>query len=131
MIDHIGINVSNLEKSKNFYTIALAPLGYKLLIEYDATETGSKYAAGFGTNGKADFWIVDGQVNTPRIHVAFTTESCQKVNAFYEAAVKLGSTDNGAPSLRPHYYHHNYYGAFVLDPDGHNIEVVCYAFLGK
>ncbi|RCJ39145.1 glyoxalase [Nostoc minutum NIES-26] len=127
MLDHIGINVSNFKQSKNFYAVALAPLGYELRQEYDATETVFKYAAGFGTDGKADFWIIDGQVNTPRIHVAFTAESCEKVNAFYAAAIAMGGTDNGAPSLRPHHYYPNYYGALVLDPDGHNIEVVCYA----
>ncbi|MBE9006917.1 VOC family protein [Fortiea sp. LEGE XX443] len=127
MIDHVAINVSNFEHSKNFYKVALAPLGYKLCKEYDITSPVSKYAAGFGTDGKADFWIVDEQVNIPRIHVAFTTESCEQVNTFHTASLTVGGTDNGAPSLRSHYYHSKYYGAFVLDPDGHNIEVVCYA----
>ena len=126
MIDHIGINVSNFEYSKNFYTATLAPLGYKLCKEYDPTSIVPKYAAGFGTDGTADFWIVDEQVNTPRIHVAFTAESWEQVNAFHSAAIASGGKDNGAPKLRAHYYHSNYYGAFILDPNGHNIEVVCY-----
>lgn len=127
MIDHIGINVSNFKQSKNFYTVALAPLGYELVKEYNHAVTGIKYAAGFGIDGKADFWIVNGEVNTPQVHVAFTVESWEKVNAFYAAAIKEGGRDNGAPSVRSHYYHPNYYGAFVLDPDGHNIEAVCHA----
>jgi catechol 2,3-dioxygenase-like lactoylglutathione lyase family enzyme len=126
MIDHIGINVSHFKHSKNFYTVALAPLGYELRKEYDATSPVAKYAAGFGTDEKADFWIVDEQVNTPRIHVAFTAESCEQVNAFHSAALTVGGTDNGTPSLRPHYYHSHYYGALILDPDGHKLEVVCY-----
>ncbi|WP_414549678.1 VOC family protein [Anabaena sp. CCY 0017] len=127
MIDHIGINVSDFEHSKNFYAVALAPLGYQLVKEYDHTATGIRYAAGFGVDGKADFWIVDGKVNIPPIHVAFTVESCEKVNAFYTDAINEGGRDNGAPSWRSHYYHSQYYGALVLDPDGHNIEAVCYA----
>ncbi len=126
MIDHIGINVSNFERSKNFYTAALSPLGYKLVQEYDAAETGFKNAAGFGVDGIADFWIVDEQVNNPPVHVAFTADSSEKVNTFYEAALRMGGKDNGMPSVRRHYYYPNYYGALVLDPDGHNIEVVCY-----
>ncbi|MFB2738960.1 VOC family protein [Umezakia ovalisporum] len=126
MIDHIEIKVSNFEQSKNFYAVALAPLGYELVKEYDNTATGVKYAAGFGVDGKADFWIVDGEVNTPPVHVAFTVESCEHVNAFYAAAIKVGGKDYGAPSWRSHYYYSKYYGALVLDPDGHNIEAVCY-----
>ncbi|WP_414562361.1 MULTISPECIES: VOC family protein [unclassified Anabaena] len=126
MIDHVSINVSNFEHSKNFYTVVLAPLGYELRKEYNPTSPVSKYAAGFGTDGKADFWIVDEQVNNPRIHVAFTAKSCKQVDDFHSAALAVGGTDNGVPSLRSHYYYFSDYGAVVLDPDGHYIEVVCY-----
>lgn len=125
MIDHTGINVSNFERSKDFYTNSLAPLGYQLLHEFDVSGTGFASAAGFGIDGKPDFWIFQGAVNTPRIHVAFRAATREMVQAFYEAALKVGGRDNGAPGLRTH-YHPDYYGAFVLDPDGHNIEAVCH-----
>jgi catechol 2,3-dioxygenase-like lactoylglutathione lyase family enzyme len=125
MIDHTGINVSNLEESKKFYVAALAPLGYELLKEFDAAVTSFGCLAGFGVDGKPDFWIGEGQVNTPRIHVAFRAESRKQVNAFHETAMKVGGRDNGVPGVRSH-YHPDYYGAFVLDPDGHNIEAVCH-----
>ena len=119
MIDHTSVGVSDFERSKQFYVAALAPLGYQLLKEFPGS------AAGFGVDGKPDFWIGQGEVNTPPVHVAFRANSRDKVVAFYEAALKAGGRDNGAPGLRPH-YHPNYYGAFVLDPDGHNIEAVCH-----
>lgn len=118
MIDHIGVNVSNFEQSKQFYLGALNPLGYKLIREFEAR------IAGFSDDGEQDFWIGIGEVNTPRIHIAFRAESRALVDAFYEAALKVGGRDNGMPGLR--HYHPNYYGAFVLDPDGHNIEAVCH-----
>ncbi|MBD2099580.1 VOC family protein [Leptolyngbya sp. FACHB-261] len=120
MIDHTGINVSNLEKSKEFYVNALAPLGYQLVREFDAIS-----AASFGIGGELDFWIGQGELNTPRIHVAFRAETREMVQAFYKTALAVGGRDNGAPGLRTH-YHPNYYAAFVLDPDGHNIEAVCH-----
>jgi catechol 2,3-dioxygenase-like lactoylglutathione lyase family enzyme len=119
MIDHTGIGVSDFERSKQFYTTALAPLGYELLREFDNS------VAGFGVAGKPDFWIGQGEVNTPRIHIAFRADNRDQVVAFYKAALKAGGLDNGVPGLRSH-YHPNYYGAFVLDPDGHNIEAVCH-----
>jgi catechol 2,3-dioxygenase-like lactoylglutathione lyase family enzyme len=119
MIDHTGINVSNFEKSKEFYAKALAPLGYQLLKEFNS------FMGGFGIDGEADFWIMQGEVNTPRIHIAFRAETREIVQAFYNAALEVGGRDNGAPGLRTH-YHPDYYGAFVLDPDGHNIEAVCH-----
>jgi catechol 2,3-dioxygenase-like lactoylglutathione lyase family enzyme len=125
MIDHTGVNVSDFESSREFYAAALAPLGYEVLLEFDASVTGSGSVAAFGEPEKPDFWIGQGEVNTPRIHVAFRTDTRQRVDAFYEAALSAGGRDNGAPGLRPH-YHPNYYGAFVLDPDGHNIEAVCH-----
>jgi catechol 2,3-dioxygenase-like lactoylglutathione lyase family enzyme len=119
VIDHINVNVSNFEKSKVFYANALAPLGYELLHEFDGS------VAGFGIDGKPDFWIGQGEVNTPRIHIAFRAETREMVQAFYGVALERGGRDNGAPGLRTH-YHPDYYGAFVLDPDGHNIETVCH-----
>lgn len=125
MIDHTGINVSNFERSKEFYTQSLASLGYQLLYEFDASGVGSASGAGFGIDGQPDFWIFQGEPNTPRIHIAFRAETREGVQAFYEAALQAGGQDNGAPGLRTH-YHPNYYGAFVFDPDGHNIEAVCH-----
>jgi catechol 2,3-dioxygenase-like lactoylglutathione lyase family enzyme len=120
MIDHTGVNVSDLEESRRFYAAALAPLGYELLHEFHGT------VAGFGEQGKPDFWIAQGEPDTPRVHVAFRADNRQKVDAFYEAALGAGGRDNGAPGLRPQ-YHPDYYGAFVLDPDGHNVEAVCHS----
>jgi catechol 2,3-dioxygenase-like lactoylglutathione lyase family enzyme len=118
MIDHTGFNVSNFETSKAFYSQALAPLGYELLKEFGDM-------AGFGVDGKPDFWIVQGVVSTPRIHIAFRADNREIVQAFYQAALTIGGNDNGAPGLRSH-YHPNYYAAFVLDPDGYNVEAVCH-----
>jgi catechol 2,3-dioxygenase-like lactoylglutathione lyase family enzyme len=119
MIDHTGITVSNFEKSKAFYANALAPLGYQLLREFGA------FAAGFGIDGNPDFWILQGEVNTPRTHVAFRAATREIVQEFYKAALEVGGQDNDAPGLRTH-YHPDYYGAFVLDPDRHNVEAVCH-----
>jgi catechol 2,3-dioxygenase-like lactoylglutathione lyase family enzyme len=125
MIDHIGFSVSDYARAKAFYEQALAPLGYGLVMEVTAQETGA-LVAGFGRGGKPDFWIGDeGRLELP-VHVAFLADDRSTVDAFYRAAIAAGGKDNGAPGLRPH-YHPNYYGAFVLDPDGHNIEAVCHA----
>lgn len=125
MIDHIGFPVSDYARAKAFYEQALAPLGYTLIMEVRQTENDSP-AAGFGANGKPDFWI-GGEGGLARsLHVAILAKDRATVDAFYRAALAAGGTDNGAPGLRPH-YHPNYYGAFVLDPDGHNIEAVCHA----
>jgi catechol 2,3-dioxygenase-like lactoylglutathione lyase family enzyme len=125
MIDHTGINVSHFEKSKEFYTKTLNPLGYQLIKELDTSGTGFISLAGFGTQGAPDFWISQAEVNTPRIHIAFRAETREIVQAFYTAALDAGGKDNGTPGLRPR-FHPNYYGAYVLDPDGHNIEAVCH-----
>ncbi len=122
MIDHISITVSDHKSSKQFYSKALEPLGYKLLMDFPATDPG---VAGFGVPPKPEFWIAGGTPNIPPVHVAFGTTSRAKVDAFYAAAMAAGGRDNGRPGLRPH-YHRYYYAAFVLDPDGHNIEVVCH-----
>ncbi len=125
MIDHTGINVSNFAVSRAFYIKALAPIGYQMLMELSASVTGGYEGAGFGEPSNPDFWIGSGTPNQPPIHIAFRVASRSKVDAFYQAALAAGGRDNGAPGLRPH-YHPNYYGAFVLDPDGHNIEAVCH-----
>jgi catechol 2,3-dioxygenase-like lactoylglutathione lyase family enzyme len=125
MIDHTGVVVSDYAKSKAFYEKALAPIGYVLMTEIPAAVTGHADVAGFGEPPKPDFWISSGTANKPPIHIAFRVPTREQVDAFYRAALAAGGTDNGAPGLRPH-YHPNYYGAFVRDPDGHNIEAVCH-----
>jgi len=125
MIDHTGVSVRDFEKSKAFYTKALAAIGYALLMEFPAAVTGYTDVAGFGEPPKPDFWISQGVPNQPAIHVAFRVDNRATVDAFYQAAMAAGGRDNGAPGLRPHYHEH-YYAAFVLDPDGHNIEAVCH-----
>ena len=127
MIDHIGFAVSDYERAKAFYAKALAPLGYVLVMEATATQTASGApAAGFGAGGKPDFWIGGGGKLEKPVHVAVVAIDRETVDKFHRAALAAGGKDNGAPGLRPH-YHPNYYAAFVLDPDGHNIEAVCHA----
>lgn len=125
MIDHTGLNVSDPAKSRKFYDQALAPLGYKMMMEIPKEHTGGAVVLGYGVPPKPDFWISEGEPNEPRIHVAFRTNNRKQVDEFYEAAIAAGGNDNGAPGPRPH-YHKDYYGAFVLDPDGHNVEAVCH-----
>lgn len=126
MIDHIGFPVSDFERSKAFYLKALAPLDYGLVMEMmQDRPPGEAPAAGFGAKGKPDFWIGgEGGLDKP-LHVAIVAKERAVVDAFYKAAIAAGGRDNGAPGIRAH-YHANYYGAFVLDPDGHNIEAVCH-----
>ena len=126
MIDHIGFPVSDYERAKAFYLEALAPLGYSLVMEVTQEQNDGAAAAGFGADGKPDFWIGgEGGLNRP-LHVAISASDRATVDAFHRAALAAGGRDNGAPGIRAH-YHPNYYGAFVLDPDGHNIEAVCHA----
>ncbi len=125
MIDHTGLVVSDFATSKAFYTKALGSIGYSLLTEFPASAS-SPDIVGFGEPPEPDFWIVGGKPNEPRIHVAFRVETRAKVRDFHEAALAAGGKDNGAPGIREH-YHANYYAAFVLDPDGHNIEAVCHS----
>jgi catechol 2,3-dioxygenase-like lactoylglutathione lyase family enzyme len=122
MIDHIGISVSNLDRSIDFYTKALAPLGYTMIMKWENF-------AGFGVAGKPDFWIAQGDVKQT-LHVAFRANGRSLVRDFYSAAMAAGGKDNGPPGVRPHYHEH-YYGGFVHDPDGHNVEACCHEpFLG-
>ena len=124
MIDHIGIAVRDLDKSITFYTAALAPLGYTLIMKFDG------HAAGFGMGGKPDFWISAAGDVKQSVHVALRANGRAQVREFYAAAMAAGGKDNGGPGVRPQYHEH-YYGAFVHDPDGHNIEAVCHEpFLG-
>ncbi|WP_308364095.1 MULTISPECIES: VOC family protein [unclassified Microbulbifer] len=118
MLDHIGLQVHSYERSKAFYQEALAPLGYQLILEY--ADWG-----GFGIGGKPDFWIQVGKQVRPGLHIAFRADNREMVDAFYRAALDAGGKDNGPPGLRE-IYHPDYYGAFVMDPDGHNIEAVCH-----
>ncbi|MBV8836990.1 MAG: VOC family protein [Alphaproteobacteria bacterium] len=125
MIDHIGFSVSDYARAKSFYEKALAPLGYVLVMEVQQDENDAP-AAGFGAGGKPDFWIGgEGGLNKS-VHIAITAKDRAAVDAFYQAAIAAGGKDNGAPGIRAH-YHPNYYGAFVRDADGNNIEAVCHA----
>jgi len=117
MIDHIGLAVADYGRSKEFFKQALAPLGYQVIMEFDG-------AAGFGIHGKPDFWIGQGKA-TGTTHVAFIAPDRHRVDEFYKAAIAAGGRDNGAPGLRSQYHPH-YYGAFVFDRDGNNIEAVCH-----
>ncbi len=122
MIDHMGIEVSDYKKSVDFYCKALAPLGYELLMEVQGF-------AGFGRKGEghaiATFWLHQGNKPSGSAHIAFSAQDRGSVDAFHEATMTAGGRDHGAPGVRE-IYHPNYYGAFVLDPDGHNIEAVCH-----
>jgi catechol 2,3-dioxygenase-like lactoylglutathione lyase family enzyme len=118
MLDHIGLIVHDYQRSKVFYQGALAPLGYELVMEMGDW-------AGFGWGGKPQLLIKGGSSTAPAVHIAFSAEDRETVRAFYDAALQAGGKDNGAPGLRPE-YHDNYFSAYVLDPDGHNIEVVCH-----
>lgn len=124
MLDHIGFAVRDYVRSKAFYETVLATLGYRLIVEVGPEQGADGHHAGFGA-GKPDFWIGEGRPPIGNLHVAFAAADRAAVDAFHAAALAAGATDNGAPGLRPH-YHANYYGAFVLDPDGHNIEAVCH-----
>ena len=125
MIDHIGIDISDYERSKAFYKQALAPLNIEIIIEVPAEQTGRRAYLGMGKEGKAFFWFGEGNPAPSPIHMAFTAENRASVDAFYVAALAAGGKDKGAPGLRP-LYHPTYYGAFIVDPDGNNLEAVCH-----
>lgn len=121
IIDHVGFSVSDFEKAKAFYLALFAPLGITLLADF--THDGNQHA-GFGTD-RPTFWIGTGKSVPSGVHVAFAASTRAAVDAFYAAGLANGGTDNGAPGLRAH-YHPDYYGAFVIDPDGNNVEAVCH-----
>ena len=123
-IDHTSLSVSDFEAAKTFYAAALKPLSIEILKEFPAEVTGSVDVAGLGADGRPFLWLANAGKTSPRVHLAFRAENRAQVDAFYAAAIAAGGQDNGPPGLRP-IYHENYYGAFVLDADGHNIEAVC------
>lgn len=118
MLDHVVLNVGDIKTSKAFYEAALAPLGFVIIADFPG-------GVGFGRDGKPWFWIALRQPASTGTHVAITAPDRATVDSFYQAAMAAGGTDNGEPGLREH-YHPTYYGAFVLDPDGNNIEAVCH-----
>jgi catechol 2,3-dioxygenase-like lactoylglutathione lyase family enzyme len=126
MIDHVGFAVSDFAKSRAFYLAALAPLGIAPVMDVTREESGDYDGTGFGSDGKPILWIGSGANASGHVHVAFAAKSRDAVDRFYAAALATGGRDNGAPGIREH-YHPNYYGAFVLDPDGNNVEAVCHA----
>ena len=119
MIDHTGFGVSDYAASKAFYERALAPLGISLIMEV------MEAAAGFGSGGKPIFWLEERRTPVTEVHVAFLAKDRATVDAFHAAGLEAGGRDNGAPGVRAT-YHPNYYGAYVLDPDGNNVEAVCH-----
>jgi catechol 2,3-dioxygenase-like lactoylglutathione lyase family enzyme len=126
ILDHIGFAVEDYEGAKAFYSAALKPLGITLVMEVAQEENRGHQACGFGgTDGKPDFWLGSEGKTTPHVHICFAAENRAAVDAFYRAALAAGGKDNGPPGIRAH-YHPNYYAAFVLDLEGHNIEAVCH-----
>ncbi|SMY08592.1 VOC family protein [Flavimaricola marinus] len=124
MIDHSGISVSDFDKARDFYDAALAPIGASLLMVVPLEFTNGVKVGGYGQD-RPVFWLSEDGAQTPPLHFAFSAASRAEVDAFYSAALAAGGVDNGAPGLRPQ-YHADYYGAFVRDPDGNNIEAVCH-----
>jgi len=120
MIDHVGVNVSEYETSKRFYEQALAPIGYRRVMDFPEHD-----AAGFGTDGKPELWVVARDPRGTGTHLAFVASDRPTVDAFHAAALAAGGVDNGLPGVRDE-YHPTYYGAYVLDPDGNNVETVCH-----
>ncbi len=125
IIDHTGLSVTDLGRALRFYEQALAPLDISVVMRVTKEQTGDYEAAGLGRNGKPSFWLSGQGKTTPHIHVAFIADDRAAVDAFHKAGLAAGGRDNGAPGIRAH-YHPNYYGAFILDPEGHNIEAVCH-----
>jgi catechol 2,3-dioxygenase-like lactoylglutathione lyase family enzyme len=124
-VDHTSLSVSDFAAAKAFYSAALEPLGITVLMEFPKAVTGNVDVAGLGSNGKPFFWLAAAGKTSPRIHIAFTAGSRAEVDAFHKAALAAGGKDNGPPGIRA-MYHPTYYGAFVLDADGHNVEAVCH-----
>ncbi|MEP9375747.1 VOC family protein [Aquabacter sp. CN5-332] len=124
MFDHFGMAARDLERSRIFYTAILAPLGIRYIETWDAERTGDYPSHGFGSD-LPDFWIWGADYESGPVHFAFKAPNRAAVDAFYAAALAAGAKDNGAPGERPH-FGKPYYAAFVLDPDGNNVEAVCY-----
>ena len=118
MYDHVGLNVRDYETSKRFYDAALAVFGYGVVMEFP-------HACGYGPAGSRSSGSPSGSRSAPAAHVAFASPDRATVDAFHEAALAAGGTDNGPAGIREEYHEH-YYGAFVLDPDGNNVEAVCH-----
>ena len=118
MFGHVGFGVSNYAASKAFFLQALEPLGVGIVME-------GEHGLGLGPKGKPALWLFESPDRPVPMHLAFTATNREQVQAFHRAALAAGGKDNGAPGLRPH-YHPNYYGAFVIGPDGHNVEAVCH-----
>lgn len=118
MFDYIGFNVSDFQRSRDFYTAAPAQLGIAIVMQGDGWVM-------LGKQGKGGFWFGSFGPKASPIHIALAADNRAQVRAFHEAALRAGATDNGPPGLRPQ-YHPDYYAAFVLDPDGHNLEAVCH-----
>jgi catechol 2,3-dioxygenase-like lactoylglutathione lyase family enzyme len=128
MIDHMSIQVSDYEKSKSFYGRALGPLGYSVIMEItreQVPQLPSPAICGLGEQGKPDFWLTGADTPTTAQHLAFRAATRAAVDAFYKAALEAGAKPNGEPGIRAQ-YHPNYYGAFVIDINGHNLEAVCH-----
>jgi catechol 2,3-dioxygenase-like lactoylglutathione lyase family enzyme len=126
VLDHLGLRVKDYQASKAFYLKALEPLGVGVVMELAKEQTGGYEGCGMGTDGKPYFWFgAGGDQTTGGMHLAFAAENRAQVDAFYAAALAAGATDNGPPGPRP-WYHPNYYGAFVVDPNGVNLEAVCH-----
>lgn len=123
MIDHTGINVADMARAKAFYSAVLAPLGIGVKLDFGEAVGFGRLQPRQGEDPGGGFWISQGAPHEPRVHVAFTAANSDTVIAFHQAALANGGRDNGAPGLRPH-YHQGYFAAFVLDPDGYNIEAV-------
>jgi catechol 2,3-dioxygenase-like lactoylglutathione lyase family enzyme len=132
MIDHIGLrarDASDVQRLRTFYVAALEPLGYSVLMEFTAEQNIGYVGVGMGLDGKPDLWIgtATGESTEPsgQMHLAFVAKDRATVDAFHRAALAAGAKDNGTPGPRPH-YHAGYYGAFVVDPAGNNLEAVCH-----
>jgi catechol 2,3-dioxygenase-like lactoylglutathione lyase family enzyme len=124
-IDHVSLSVEDLERAKDFYSKTLAPVGLALVAEVGAEQSGSVARLGFGVGRKGSFWVAERGRQTPNAHICFRAQSRAAVRAFHDAALRAGAQDYGQPGTRPE-YHPAYYAAFVLSPEGHNIEAVCF-----
>ena len=128
MIDHLSTYATDYPRTRDFYAAVFAPLGYRLLMEFDRPgdeELPGRRTCAFGPEGNPAFWVIEVKAAyTPR-HTAFCADNRESVDAFYQAGLTSGGSDHGAPGLRPEYHPH-YYGAFLIDPDGNNVEAVCH-----